>query len=154
MYYETIRDMNLYCWRKAMKGDFTFFRTNRDEGDSDADSKAFSFLYNEFLQTFGFGRDLQEIVDLKISLAQAQIEYIQTGNFFLQNKIRMFESQLKERLNTKEDENSQTIDDCLFHLSKYMGFKVSEKEIGVVEFYTYLENFKRESKQLTNKDNG
>lgn len=145
MYYETIDEMPLWNWRKCTEGKTEFVRLNKKVGNKKKDADVWTFLYDENIERFGLGKDQETIYELRLRLAELQCDYCIEGNTFMLNEIRMIEQEIIDIVDRIQ--NGASIDECLMVLSKWMGFRINQKETTVAEFYTYLNAFQDEGKK-------
>ena len=93
-------------------------------------------IYNEYIDKFGLSEEFLEDLNNQIEVANYKAEFIISGDRYYKTMIRVAEDRIKM---TKED-NSKPMDleVILAKVSKYYGFKLSSKEISIVEYYSYL----------------
>ena len=145
MYIQSIDELSLWNWRKCVDGKIEFTRLKKTVGTKAKDAEAWIKLLDQHIERFGLGKDHEQIINLKLELAELQCDYCIEGNAFLLNRIRMIEQDMKDII--ERAQNGATVDECLMALSKWMGFHLKQKEVTVVEFNTYLEGFQKAGKQ-------
>lgn len=141
--YSTIDDFPLYNWEKCQSGDMRY--VNRDAKSTKYDEIIWLKLYNEYLERFGIGEGLEYFLKLKIHLVKLRLQFIQTNDLFLLNQIKVAEAQMISADPSKLQ--GMTTQQCLVHLSKWMGTIVRAKEITIVEFKEMFEEYARSSKK-------
>ena len=141
--YSTIDDFPLYNWEKCQSGDMRY--VNRDAKSTKFDEIIWLKLYNEYLERFGIDEGLEYFLKLKIHLVKLRLQFIQTNDLFLLNQIKVAEAQMISADSSKLQ--GMTTQQCLVHLSKWMGAIVRAKEITIVEFKEMFEEYARSSKK-------
>jgi len=141
--YSTIDDFPLYNWEKCQSGEMRY--VNRDAKSTQYDQIIWLKLYNEYLERFGIGEGLEYFLKLKIHLVKLRLQFIQTNDLFLLNQIKVAEAQMISADPSKLQ--GMTTQQCLVHLSKWMGAIVKAKEITIVEFKEMFEEYARSSKK-------
>lgn len=141
--YSTIDDFPLYNWEKCQSGDMRY--VNRDAKSTKFDEIIWLKLYNEYLERFGIGEGLEYFLKLKIHLVKLRLQFIQTNDLFLLNQIKVAEAQMISADPSKLQ--GMTTQQCLVHLSKWMGTIVRAKEITIVEFKEMFEEYARSNKK-------
>ena len=141
--YSTIDDFPLYNWEKCQSGDMRY--VNQDAKSTKYDEIIWLKLYNEYLERFGIGEGLEYFLKLKIHLVKLRLQFIQTNDLFLLNQIKVAEAQMISADPSKLQ--GMTTQQCLVHLSKWMGTIVRAKEITIVEFKEMFEEYARSSKK-------
>lgn len=141
--YSTIDDFPLYNWEKCQSGDMRY--VNRDAKSTKFDEIIWLKLYNEYLERFGIGEGLEYFLKLKIHLVKLRLQFIQTNDLFLLNQIKVAEAQMISADPSKLQ--GMTTQQCLVHLSKWMGAIVKAKDITIVEFKEMFEEYARSSKK-------
>ncbi len=139
-YYASIEEMPLYNWEKCQNGDLTYCRINNDEVSDILDHKAWEILNYEYMEVFGISRHHRRYLELQKRKTLLELELIETGNRFLNNKIR----QVTDEINNvfKEDnDKTMTYDASLVYLSKFMGFKLNKKAIMTLEYFTMIKEY-------------
>jgi len=140
MYYKYIDEMPLYNWRKCAKGEIQYSRKDLTKGNEKEDQEYWLLVYDDYLSTFGIGKEYQSILDLKKEIALLQCEFVISGDNFLRNEIRRLENELKELTEKKAEVDT---DEILIHLGKWQGFRVDQKNTTVKEFFKLIEVFKK-----------
>lgn len=142
-YYSTIDDFPLYNWEKCQGGELRY--VSKDAKSTKYDQVIWLKLYNEYLERFGIGEGLDHFLRLKIHLIKLRLQFIQTNDLFLLNQIKVAEIQMSNADPSKL--NGMTTQQCLVHLSKWMGAVVKAKDITIVEFKEMFEEYVRSNKE-------
>ena len=132
----------LYNFDKCQGGEFRY--VNVDEKPTGKDEKNWLRLYNQYLERFGLGEDFDKYMTCKQQLIKLRCEFLLTGDKMLLNYINIEEVNL-EKLDPSKTQG-MTIDQCLVHVSKWLGQIVSKKKITVVEFKNLVEEYVRSGK--------
>lgn len=148
-YFDDIEEFPLWNWRKCTQGEENYTRIRKQLGTKKRDSVAWENLQDQHIEKFGLADDHEKILELKMQMAEMQLDYCIDKNAFLLNAIRVIEEDIKEILDRSME--GASIDDCLMALSKWMGFRLDQKVISVVEFQTYLKAYQTEAKENKRK---
>ncbi len=95
-------------------------------------------IYNEFIDRFGLSDEFLADLRDEIKLANLKAEYIITGQKYYRTLIKIEEE--KKRILNLEIKEPAELETILAKMSKYYGFKLSGKELTVVEYYSYINN--------------
>lgn len=152
IYINSIDELLLWNWRQCVEGKTEFTRVNIKVGTKEKDAVTWLKLQDQHIDRFGLGTDQERLMELKIELAELQCDYCIDGNDFILNRINAIEQDIIDIIEKAQE--GATIDECLMALSKWIGFRVSQKEITVVEFNTYLNAFQKEGKENKPKKTG
>jgi hypothetical protein len=95
-------------------------------------------IYDEFITRFGLSDEFMADLRTEINIANLQAEYIITGQKHLITLIKV--EQEKKRLNDLDFKEPTELESILAKMSKYYGFKLSSRDLTVVEYYSYLNN--------------
>lgn len=142
-YWASIDEMPLYFWEKCQEGKLQFVNKDRKPRPYDAD--VWLVLYNEYLDRYGLGEQLDRYLTQKIHLAKLRLAYIQTNNVFLLNNIDIAQIELNQ-LDPSKHEGMSTAQ-VVVHLSKWIGYRIDTRAITVVEFKEMLEEYVRSNKE-------
>ena len=142
-YYSTIDDFPLYNWEKCQIGEFRY--VCKDAKSTKFDQVIWLKLYNEYLERFGIGEGLEQFLKLKLHVIKLRLQFIQTNDLFLLNQIKVAEAQMSSADPSKL--HGMTTQQCLVHLSKWMGAMVKAKDITIVEFKEMFEEYVRSNKE-------
>lgn len=151
-YYVSIDEFPLWNWRQCVEGLLNYTRINPKKGKDKNDLLAWEKLFDQNIERFGLAGDHERIIELKLELANLQCDYCIENSPFLLNRIKVLQADIKDILERAQE--GATIDECLMALSKWMGFRLDQKVITVVEFNTYLKAYQAEGKQQKKAQNG
>ena len=135
--------MPLYNWQECEKGNIKF--VNKDHVSRQNDIEIWSILYNQYLERFGLGADLSEIIRLKRKLIALRCSYIINGNKKILNQIAIDEANLLKLEGLSV--NGLTMDETLVYLSKWLGYRLDKKVISIVEYKTLVDEYGRAHKK-------
>jgi hypothetical protein len=136
-YYSTIDDFPLYNWEKCQQDNYRY--VNVDGKARSNDAYRWANLYNEYLQRFGIGDEMDRYLEAKKQLTNLRIQYIMTSDRMLLNYIAIEEDNLKILDPSKHQ--GLSIDQCLIHLNKWMGQWLDKKKITIVDFKNLLREY-------------
>ena len=86
---------------------------------------------------------MEEYLDVKIYVTELMALYIISRDRMIMNQIEIEQQKLISLDPSKHE--GLTIDQCLVHLSKWMGGKpISKRDISIVEFKTMLEEWQKQ----------
>lgn len=117
---------------------------NRDSEARANDAALWVTLYNQYLERFGWGEDLDEYIETKTHLVQLRLAFVETGDAMLLNQIAIEEINLINQDPTRHE--GMSIDQCLYHLRKHMGQWLDKKKITIVDFKISLNEYVRSNK--------
>ena len=139
-YYTSIEELPLYNWEKCQNGDLTYTRIDNEETSHELDMKSWEILNYEYMERFGISRHHRRYLELQKRLLLLQLELVETGNRFLNNKIRQVTDEIT---NVFKDEKGKgmNIDQSLVYLSKFMGFRLDKRTMKTLEYFTLLNEY-------------
>lgn len=140
-YFEHIEDCTVYAWNKALKGDYTHLRI--EGGTHEEDLKAWDKVYNSYIVELGLGNNYNNLIELENRLSGTQLDYIISNDRMLLNKIDMLESEISDVISRTNP--NQDITTMMLIISKWSGFKNSQKNTTVLEFHKTLNLMKEEN---------
>ena len=139
----SIDEMPLFNWEKCQAGELHFVNIDRKPRKDDAEQ--WIRLYNEYLERYGLGEQLDRYLAQKVHLAKLRLQYITSNNVFLLNSIEIAQIEL-DQLDPRKHEGLST-KQVLVHLSKWIGYQVNAMNITIVEFKEMLEEYVRSNKE-------
>lgn len=142
-YYLEIDEFSLDRWEKCQKGDLRF--VNKNSKSTELDSVVWVRLYNQYLERFGLGEEMEDYLNIQIQLVKLRSAWIQTKDDMLLNQIRIEEINLDQKDPTKHE--GMTIDQCIVHLSKWVGYHIRKADITIVEFKNLMIEYGRANKK-------
>lgn len=140
--YLEIDEFPLDRWEKCQKNEFRY--VNFDKVARENDAQKWIDLYNQYLEIFGLGEDMENYLNAKIHLARLRLQYLETGDGMILNYIAIEEGNVSNLDPSKFV--GMTIDQCLVHLSKWMGQMIQKKAITIVEFKNLMNEYVRSGK--------
>lgn len=135
--------MPLYNWDECQKGNIK--HVTKDGKSTERDGEVWVMLYDQFLDRFGIDERLELYLNLKVQLTKLRCLWIQTGDDMILNQIAIEEINLKNLDPTKTE--GMTTDQCLVHLSKWLGYHVKKKDITIVEFKNLMNEYGRANQE-------
>ncbi len=128
-------------YKKAVEGDLTALRI--EKGNEQDDIRAMEKIEQSFIDLLGMNKRFEELLRLKNQRANLQADYIIKDERFLLNLIRQKETQIQ----TLEDKLKGGLDimQAKTILDKWLGVILDLKKITVLDFYTKLKEYERNS---------
>jgi hypothetical protein len=132
----------MYCWEEAtsssnmqflLKSNLDVSPLDVEQLDSSEGVEAFIRILNERFNKFGVGKKLKSETDLKIKIIKLRCKYISSGDRFLLNTIKIFESQLKE-LDDIGVDNEYDFEKDLGELCERYNTVIDPKNITLYQF--------------------
>lgn len=148
--YESIEDLPLWNWNKVHeKSDYTYLRINRINGQVTKEEYLFlknlwEKLFAEYIDTFRFSKEFLAIMEKKIQIAYYQKEFLLSGDLSLQTQINLMEMELEGM--QPIEETKQSFWQSKATIERLLQFQIDAKKITVIEYYSHIENLKREKK--------
>lgn len=139
-YYTSIEELPLYNWEKCQNGDLTYTRIDNEETSYELDMKSWEILNYEYMERFGISRHHRRYLELQKRLLLLQMEVLETGNRFLNNKIRQVTDEITN-IFKEEKGKGMNIDQSLVYLSKFMGFRLDKRTMKTLEYFTLLNEY-------------
>ena len=141
-YYTHIEDCIVYSWQKAIDGDLTHLRL--DGGSELEDVEAWDKVYDSYIVEIGLGKDYNNLLELQTELAETQLTYVIENNRMIINRINALEVEILEILSRKSEGGDMT--STLILISKWLGYKVDQRNTTVKELYKMLDLIKAQEK--------
>ena len=101
-------------------------------------------LQNEFIATFGIDENYASYLRKQIEIELLKIKMVKTKDRSLETMIDILEIELQDVTNK---EQSKSLNDNTIAVEKYMGFKLSVKEVTVFEYYSYIKAIEKALKK-------
>jgi hypothetical protein len=136
-FYQSIDEFPLFNWIKCNSGELEFVNLKRTK--TPLNEVKFIELYNQYIERFGLGKELEKYIELKKELINLKLEFVKTGDASLLNQIEIEKAKLSQLDPTKSQ--GMDINQCLVHLKKWSGHWINTKEITIVEFKYLLEEY-------------
>lgn len=138
-----IDELPLDNWDKCQGGDIK--HVTRNGKATERDGEVWVMLYDQYLERFGISDELESYLNIKVQLTKLRCLWIETGDDMILNQIAIEEINLKNLDPTKTE--GMTTDQCLVHLSKWLGYHVKKKDITIVEFRNLMNEYGRANKE-------
>jgi hypothetical protein len=148
-YYKNINELPLLNWIECTAGKLEYCRKDLKKGDQDKDEKYWDMIYDNYIEQQGLGKMLKKMLNTMVLKAQAELEFIVSGDRFELTQAEMHEAKLKQMLDNKG--SGMTIQQTLIHLSKWIGSWVNVNKITTKEYFDLLGEFE---KNIKRNDNG
>lgn len=130
-------------YKKAIEGDLTALRDNQKKGCETKDMMAMNAVEQSFVDHLGLSNQFSKLHELRNQLAKMQIEYIETDKRYLLNNIRQKQHQIANLENKMR--GGLTIMQAKTILDKWLGVIIDLRKITVLDFYTKLKEYERNS---------
>lgn len=150
-YYQNTEDLPILNWRKVNEdNDLSYLRIDRKAGNENDDNKAWPIVLDSYYKEFGLSEDYDILLDLKAQLADIQNDFAISGEMFLLNRIRHLKQEIQDIIDKPVDGDLMS---AITAVSKWMGFRINQKETGTNEFMYLLRDFQAEAKRIKAKQN-
>ena len=150
--YTHIDEMPIYNWFKCIESkDYTYCLIKRKvcvEDELNECMDAFNEMYCQYIDTFGIGENLQEILRLKNQILSYKIDIALTNDTSIQTFIDIKEIELNGLMDNKGTKTNT----AKVAIEKYLGFRLNEKEVTVSEYYNYLKAIQEDNGRATDKE--
>ena len=132
--------MPLYNWIKCIDGDLSY--VNKDsKGNNQANALKWAFIYDEYLKEYGLNKMHKKLLICMRDKSILECDFILTKDRFKLTLIEMEEQKLKNMLSMMS--GGASYDSLLIHLSKWVGYHLSSKNISVKDFYTLNNEYEK-----------
>jgi len=103
---------------------------------------AFELLYSDYLKRIGIGEKYRILVEAEKRLVLTRCEFVETKNRKLLNKI----DQLEAKIDNMKKSNGETTkpEIIIMYLSKYLGFKIKIKKDTTLEYFYWINEYKKQ----------
>tara|TARA_R110000787_G_scaffold148149_3_gene262067 strand:+ start:4806 stop:5285 length:480 start_codon:yes stop_codon:yes gene_type:complete len=145
-YYKSINEMPLENWIQCTNGDLTYTRVEKNNGDKDLDRTSWEAVYDDYIEKQGLGKIMKKLLDAMIEKTQLDLEFIQTKDRFVLTQCEVLEMKLEQMLNNNG--SGMSIEQCLIHISKWMGSWINIKSITTKEYFDLLNEFEKSNKKI------
>jgi Fic family protein len=126
-----------------MSGDYSYILKIEADKWGKNEVIAFSELYEKYIQKYQ-KKDLESKISIYKNIIKLQCAYIESGEEYFLTQIEIKKAQLPKKNEVKTESNTTQ---TLVTLSKFMGYRLSPKEITVDEFYTIIQDYERANKK-------
>lgn len=140
--YLEIDELPLYNFNKMMS-DPRF--VNRDEVYRKGDELHAIKLYNDYLDRYGLGDDYEKYMSYQEKYIKISGIFVINEDEAVLNDLHFIEAELK-RLNPNNFEG-MSVESCLTHLSKWIGYNLNSRDITIVRFREMLKEYGRTNKK-------
>ena len=139
-YWESISDIILDNWMKCTDGDLRFVRINPDleTEETEEDQKEWYRIYDQYIIKYKLSAMYLKLLKTLQKKALLELEFVKTREQFKLTQLSIEEEKLRMMLNNKG--NSMTIEECLIHLSRWLGGSLLNKKTLTAEQYFDLIN--------------
>ena len=144
-HYHSIENFMMDLWLKCQGGDLTHTRLDIEIGTAEEDLTAWEALNYDYVMTFGLTRKHIHMMQLQKQLMLLRMDLIITEDMFLQNHIEDLEMEINGLVSSTETVNITT---TFILLSKWMNQKIAANNITVKEFFTMLELYGKDGKEI------
>lgn len=143
-YYQSIDEMPIFNWFRCHEGRLEYVVKSGEIIDNAECNIAFIKIYDEYLKKIGVGAKYLEYLKIQNRITEENCNYVITRNRKILNKIDQLEAKLlgMEAMNGAPMSPEKTI----MYLSKWLGFKINQKETTVTEYFTCIEEYRNQSK--------
>lgn len=145
-YYKNLDELPVFNWFKLQEtNDLAFLLLKKRKCSKTEISRLENVvrqLTDEYIDTFGISDEFRNILELKRDLLVKKIDLLLTGKRINKTFIAVLEDKLKAALNTKYKSDTASVS---VYVSKYMGYQVNMKTISVKEFYSIINEIKKEA---------
>jgi len=140
-HYQSIDEIPLFNWQKCLNGELKYVHLEfKEETDN---QEAFNKLYDEFLQKRGVNKEYQKYLDILKKKALLQCEFLITKDNFKLTQIEIEDAKIVSLQKTSE--SGLSIEKTLIYLGKWLGYRLDWKVITVMEFYSIMEEYEKQS---------
>lgn len=148
-YYDSIEDLPIWNWNKCHeKNDYTFLKINRVNSQVTKEEfkklrEIWEKVFEEYINEFGFSKNFLAIMEKKKQIAFYQLDFIKTSDKSIRTLIEIAENELLDLIG---DGAKASFWKSKATIEKLLGFQLDAKTVTVVEFYSHIENLKKDGK--------
>jgi hypothetical protein len=127
--------MPLHNWIECHEGNIDFCRKG-NRGSVSKDLHYWTLLVDEHIKRFGLQESYKDFIQLKLDLANAQMDYVANQTRSTLNIVRRIEKKIQNILVN----NGENLDvyDVLIYLSKFLGYKIDKYTLTVSEYFKMI----------------
>lgn len=144
-YYKSIDECPIYVWFKVQESnDLTYLLINKRKcsiKDMAVLKEALYTMTNEYIDTFGISDQYKTILELQRDIRVKEIDLLLTGEKINKTFISILKSKLKAKLEGSQRSDTSSV---WIHAKKYMGGNLDMRTTTVKEFYSILNELKKE----------
>lgn len=108
------------------------------------DEKAWETIYDDYLKHNGIHKLKKKMLETMIKKANAELDFVLTGDRFKLTEIEIEEAKLQAMLDNRG--KGTTINQTLIHLSKWIGHWLNDKILMTQEYFDLLSEFDKYNK--------
>lgn len=142
-HYSSLYDFPLLNWIKCNEGEFQYI--NFDLVPRKEDAVNWAKMYDLYLEKFGIGKEFTRYLEKKQELIDLRNAFVQSGDEFILNEIRMIEAELIKK-DKDFSESKNTIESSLVTLSKWLKMPLRIKDLTILEYKNYMLDYERANK--------
>lgn len=144
-----IDDMPIYNWWKVSSGELMFVLKEGEVKMNAATGKILNEkwerIYDSYLLHFGFSEDFLRQLEKKKHIALLDLKMVETDDFTIQTDIDILRIELAQMV--EESSGKTDFYETKSMMEMNLGFTLDPRKITVREFYSYIKNLKKYSKQ-------
>ena len=122
------------------------------KGSEVADKIAWEHVYDEYIEIFGLNKLYERMLKAMHKKTLAELDYVLTGDRFKLTEAEIQEQELKNLTDNKG--NGMSIQQCLIHISKWIGYWLDMKKLNTHEYFLILQEFESFNKAQKEVNNG
>jgi hypothetical protein len=134
-------------WKLRQKADLNFLKIDYNKPTKEDLNKLFEKFENEYLETFGSGKESEQLLDLLKRKIVNQADFL-LGKKWVINHLKVIDFQIEQLEKSTKGQKAQSLEEISSILSKFMGFRVDPKVESVVEFKAKLNLLEEENKRI------
>ncbi len=127
-------------WKLHETNDFKHLLKSKRYKVTEHADKVLTELQNEFFETFGIDENYASYLKKQIEIELLRIKIAKTGDRSHEVFINMLEIELEE---VTKKEKGKNLNDNTIAIEKYMGIKLTTKEVTVYEYYSYIKSIEK-----------
>ena len=148
VYFTSIDDFMLDRWWKCIDGDLKFTRIDLNDGNEKSDFDAWCKINDSYINEFGLSKELEEITELRMRIANLECDFIIENDQFLRNEIRRLTNELLDIIKKATDGEGLNRNGLMVQLEKWMGFGLPETTTTTKKFYSIVREFEKEQEHI------
>lgn len=145
-YFDSIDTMPIYNWFKLQESNDLGFllkkKISTTKRDIEILKEVLKKITNEYIDAFGVSDQYKNILQLQSEIRQKEIDFVLTKHRINKTFINVLKGKLKAALESNQRSDTSTV--AWVHAKKYMGGSLDMKTTSVREFYSILNEFKKE----------
>lgn len=153
LYHTSIETISVFNWGECTTGKIEYTRKQIDKGNELDDVIAWDLVYDSYLERYGISDAQVYLFDLQTDLAMVRLDLAETGDKFLVNKINVLIEDIKEAIE-RNSSKGMDMGTIMIVASKWIGYKLPEKDTTIRELHDILNLMKKEYNQNKEIANG